>query len=154
MTTIPDVLKPEHVLLGLEADTPHAAIAATAALLRRDPRVSDWEALSRLLAEPPPCRASTDAGVGFCLPHARTEGVSDLIMSGARLARDLVFTGCGTPVRYIFCLGVPQALTADYLRIAGALMRILNDPATEQRLARATLRPEFVDVMGEFEMKL
>jgi PTS system nitrogen regulatory IIA component len=154
MITIPDALKPEHVLLDLEAANPREAIAATAALLRRDARVRDWEAFSKLLLEPAPCRAATAVGVGLCLPHARTDGVTGIIMSAARLSHDLSFAECGTPIRYIFCLGVPQALSADYLRIAGALMRIVNDQATEAKIHGAATRPEFVEAMGEFEMKL
>lgn len=154
MTTIPDALKPEHVLLGLEAANPREAIAATAALLRRDARVSDWDAFAKLLAEPAPCRAATASGIGICLPHARTDGVSALVMSAARLAHDLAFAECGTPIRYIFCLGVPQALTADYLRIAGALMRIMNERGSEEKIRQAATRPEFVEALGEYEMKL
>ena len=42
----------------------------------------------------------------------------------------------------------------DYLRIVGLLVRILKDPATEERLRAAKSGTEFVDCLSELESKL
>jgi mannitol/fructose-specific phosphotransferase system IIA component (Ntr-type) len=45
-------------------------------------------------------------------------------------------------------------MAADYLRVAGALMRIMSDPEAEARLRAAASPAEFLEVLGAREMKL
>jgi PTS system nitrogen regulatory IIA component len=75
-------------------------------------------------------------------------------MSAGRLSPEVAFTECAKPVRYVFCLGVPRALAADYLRIAGALMRLFKDADTEGALRVARTREEFVHVLSRLETRL
>lgn len=154
MITIPDALGADHVLLDLRANTSDEAIAEVAGLLRDDPRVTDWAAFYKELRAHVPCRVADAGTFTICLPHARTEAVSELVMSAARVSAPIPFAGAKTPVRYVFCLGAPKALAADYLRVAGALMRILSDAGAEERLRLARTPQEFLDVLSATEMKL
>ena len=154
MITIATTLDPEDVALDLVAATPEEAIAQLSAMLRRDERVLDWQEFSRVLQAHPPCRVAEVGDFGICIPHARTDAVTDLVMSACRLTPELTFTDCAKPVRYIFCLGVPQAMAADYLRIAGALMRLFTDAETERALSAAAPREEFVHALSRLETKL
>src|SRR4051794_10237944 len=138
MITIPDALGADHLILGLHASNADEAIAEVAGLLRDDPRVVDWTAFYKELRAHVPCRVTDAGSFAICLPHARTEAVTELVMSAARVTTPIPFSGSKTPVRYVFCIGAPKAMAADYLRVAGALMRILSDPAAEERLRTAT----------------
>lgn len=153
MITISDALLPEYVVLDLTATTPDAAIEHMAGVLRKHPHMEDWELFHEVLKTNPLCVTGKQE-YGVCIPHARTEGVSEMIMSAGRLATPLPFPGCEQPVRYVFCIGVPKAMVSDYLRIAGALMRVLSDPATDAALAAAKTRAEFVEALTSFETKL
>lgn len=154
MISIADTLRPERVRLTLTAVEAEAAIRETAALLQSAPEVLDWEALLPALLARAPCLADEGASFAFCLPHARTEAVSTMVMSIGRAPEGLAFPGCAAPVRYIFCLGVPQALATDYLRIVGLLTRTLRDPATESMLQTATSAAEFIDELAALEARL
>jgi mannitol/fructose-specific phosphotransferase system IIA component (Ntr-type) len=154
MITIPDALGADHVLLGLHATNADMAIAEVAGLLRDDPRVVDWAAFYKELRSHVPCRVADAGAFTICLPHARTEAVSELVMSAARMATPLPFPGSKAPVRYVFCIGAPKTMAADYLRVAGALMRILSDPAAEERLRSAPTAQEFLEVLGAGELKM
>ncbi len=154
MITISTALDPDHVALDLAAATPQEALARMAAMLRNDERVVDWREFSEVLQARPPCRVADAAEFGICIPHARTDAVTDLVMSAARLIPGVAFEGCEQPVRYIFCLAVPQTMAADYLRIAGALMRLFKDGETERALREAATREEFVHVLSRLETKL
>lgn len=153
MITLPDALRPEHVVLDLAATTPAAAIKTMSLPLRNDPRVIDWPGFVEALSQQPACRTA-DAGVGLYFAHARTTAVSDIVISAARLSPELPCAEIGSPVRYVFCIGVPQTMAADYLRLVGALMRIFKDPETEEALHTAATRQAFVEILGRLEIKL
>ncbi len=154
MISLADTLAPEHVALALPATTPEAAVAQLAGLLRHDERVLDWPAFYAELREHLPCRVLEQEDFGICVPHARTSAVSEMVMSAGRFDPGITFSACDKPVRYLFCIGVPQAMASDYLRIAGALMRIFTDPEAEAALHAAATREEFVAVLTRLERKL
>ena len=154
MIHIEDTLRPEHVLLGLAATSPEAATDALLARLHDDERVLDWPALREAVRKHPPCRVWDDVPFGICIPHARTDAVSGMVLTAARLAVDTMFPECAKPVRYVFCLGVPQAMAADYLRIAGLLMRVLTDESTEETLRTAQNGETFLSALENLEVKM
>lgn len=154
MITIADTLLAEDVVLNLAPDTPEAAIDHAARLLMDDERVIDWSEFYRVLRAHPPCRVSDELEFGICIPHARTGAVSEMVMSAVRLSREIYFPDCPQPIRYVFCIGVPQALAADYLRITGALMRLFKEPDAEMELRRSASAREFIEVLCRLEKKL
>ena len=113
-----------------------------------------YPAFDEALRKHPPCRVADAAPFGICIPHARTDAVSGMVLTAARLAVDTVFPDCEKPVRYVFCLGVPQAMAADYLRIAGLLMRIFTDPGTEEILRAAQNGESFLSALENLEVKI
>lgn len=154
MITIEDTLNPDHVLLDLEAKTPAAAVDAVIAVLRNDDRVLEWKDFVTELRNRPPCRVSETADFAICVPHVRTEAVTAMIMSAARLAEPMEFPDCSRPVRYIFCMAIPKALASDYLRIAGSLMRIFTDMDTEDELREASTPEQFVQILENLERRI
>ena len=154
MITIGDTLLAEDVALDLPVESPVAIIDHVARLLVDDERVLDWAEFHRALNAHPPCRVSEESDFGICIPHARTSAVNEMVMSAARVAGVLRFADCPQPIRYIFCIGVPKTMASDYLRIAGALMRIFKDSNAEQELRQATTPAEFVEVLCRLEKRL
>lgn len=154
MISIADTLRPERIRLSLTATEPDAAIRETAALLQSAPAVLDWDTLLTGLLKNAPCLSERDQAFSFLLPHARTEAVNTMVMSIGLSPAGIAFPCCEKPVRYIFCIGVPQALATDYLRIVGLLTRILKDPANEAMLCTATSANEFIDELTALEARL
>ena len=154
MTTLSNVLAPEHVRLNLAAATSEAAIKEVAGLLRDDPDVLDWEKFYSELRVAAPCAAERGCDFGICIPHTRTSAVRAMVISVGRFEPGLVFEGCPQLIRYVFCIGMPSALDADYLRILGLLARILKDPDTEQELRDAQTPSAFVSTLSRLESKL
>lgn len=154
MLSIADTLRPERVRLALAATVPEAAIRETAGLLLGAPAVLDWEALLAGLLRSAPCLADQDSPFAFCLPHARTEAVNTMVMSIGVSPGGIVFPDCPQPVRYIFCLGLPQAMAQDYLRIVGLLTRTLRDPANEAMLRTSPSPSDLIDELAALEARL
>ncbi len=75
-------------------------------------------------------------------------------MSAGRSKGGIAAKDAEWPVHFIFVIGVPVALAADYLRIIGALARIFKDPATKERLRQAPDVDAFLELLTAAEMKL
>jgi PTS system nitrogen regulatory IIA component len=63
--------------------------------------------------------------------------------------------GEGKPrVHYVFVIGVPVTMAADYLRIVGALARIFIKAEDDPQLLSAGSAQEFIDLLARREMEL
>jgi len=151
--TIDDILRPEHIDLDLKAATQDEAILSVASLLKEDDRVTDWDAFYKSLQTVQPCLAAA-GGAGICIPHGRTDSVTGMVMSAGRSHAGVIVPESESPVHFIFVIGVPLALAADYLRIIGAMTRIFKESGLKTRLRRAKKPEEFLRRLTSAEMKL
>lgn len=154
MITVADLLHHDHVRLQLAATQPKDAIMEVAALLKNDPEVLDWDALLKGVQASAPCLPEPDGGFALCIPHTRGECVSGMVMSVGCSQDGILFPGVELPVRYLFCIAVPRALAADYLRIVGLLARVFKDRQMETALREAKGGTEFVELLSRREARL
>lgn len=152
MITIADILQPKQILLDLKSPTREEAILEIAQILRSDPRISDWSGFYDALKALPPCLADNEH-FDLCIPHARTHAVSTMVMGVGRYS-EIPPTEDQSKTHYIFVIGVPVALAADYLRIIGALARIFRHAATEKSLRGTKTGEQFIAILERAEMKL
>ena len=153
MITIADILHPEDIDLELKMTQQEEAIHHVAALLRDDERVKDWNAFYAGLASRQPCIAAA-GGTEICIPHTRTDSVTGMVMSAGRSNGGIAIKEADSPIHFVFVIGVPLALAADYLRIIGAMARIFKDPVAKDRLRQAKTTEEFLQLLAVAEMKL
>jgi len=143
MTTIGNVLRPDHIKLRATANEPDSAIKEVAILLKGEPGGARLERP----AEGGPRFRAVSAGAGgwfaLCIPHTRGECVSAMVMSAGRFEEGIVFPSVEFPVRYIFCIAVPRALAADYLRIVGPAGPGVHGSRGGRRIARGGYRCGF-----------
>ncbi len=153
MITIDDILSPRRVLLDLTATTQGSAIHEIAGLLKGDERVVDWNGFVASLKNGGSC-VSNENGYGLCIPHARTNCVTAMVMAAGRSRDGILFDTVEGPMRihYIFVIGVPLAMASDYLRIIGALARMFRSPQNEAELRRARNPQEFIAMLAASEM--
>ena len=154
MITIADLLRPDHVLLNVQATEPWKAIDEVAALVKNDPSVLDWDTLLKGVHASAPCLPENNGGFSLCIPHTRGDCVNSMVMSVGRSEAGIVFPNVPEPVRYIFCIAVPRALAADYLRIVGLLARVFKDRTAETDLRAAEKGADFVELLSRREAKL
>lgn len=154
MITIADLLHPDHVSLQILAENSRLAISEVAMLVKGDPAVLEWEELLKGVHASAPCLPEPAGGFALCIPHTRSDCVNGMVMSVGRANPGIVFPGVDLPVRYIFCIAVPRALAADYLRIVGLLARVFKDRQMESALFAAETPEGFVDILSRREAKL
>ena len=154
MITLADILPAAHITLDIAATKPREAIDEVAVLVKNDPGVDDWDALLAGVHAVAPCLPEIEGGFAICIPHTRGECVSSMVISVGRSAAGVAFPGVELPVRYVFCIAVPRALAADYLRIVGLLARVFKDPAAESELRAAATPADFIALLSRREAKL
>jgi mannitol/fructose-specific phosphotransferase system IIA component (Ntr-type) len=153
MITIADILHPEDIDLELKMTNQEEAINHVAALLKEDDRVTDWNAFYKGLQSQQPCIGAA-GGTGVCIPHTRSQSVTGMVMSAGRSRNGIVSKEAQGAVHFLFVIGVPVALAADYLRIIGALARIFKDPDIKEKLRQTGDVEEFLQLLASAEMKL
>lgn len=153
MITIADILHPRDIDLDLKMSNQEEAIHHVAALLREDERIRDWNGFYNGLGSRQPCVAAA-GGTEICIPHTRTDAVDGMVLAVGRSASGISVREAEGPVYFIFVIGVPLALAADYLRIIGALTRIFKEPANKESLRQASVPEEFLQLLAAAEMKL
>ena len=153
MITIADILDVRHVDLNLKQTSQQEAIFSVASMLKDDDRVLEWNQFYGGLKS---SHAAVAAEHDFelCIPHTRTNSVSGMVMSAGRTAQGVTFQNSEATIHYIFVIGVPSALAADYLRIIGALARIFKDTGAEKKLRVAKEPTDFLALLSSMEMKL
>ncbi len=154
MIPIADILLPSRIELNLQACSPTLAIDEVAALFKHAPEVDDWGCLIRGLQLTAPCLVEATADFAICIPHIRGDCVNRMVMGVGRSLNGVPRVGESCPVRYFFCIGVPRALAADYLRIIGLLARVFKDSRMENELSLATTPEEFVAILSQCEARI
>lgn len=156
MITIGSILTPRLINLDLVAKTPEAATLEVAERLRGHEKVKNWNAFVSALKPGSTC-ITNESGYGICIPHARTNDVSGMVMAAGRSRAGIAVPTEEDPdarVHYLIVIGVPLALAADYLRIIGAIARTFRSPQSELALRSATTPERFIELLASNEMAI
>jgi PTS system fructose-specific IIC component len=151
MIRLRDTLRPENVLLEIDARSREEAVHQVAELLRSDTRVIDWQEFFGALKERD-AAGKIDLGLGLALPHARTPAVDDMVMAFGRLITPV--QGEQGPIRFVMVVGIPEAMDAAYLRLVGILMRVFRSNKLRSQLEHAQKPGEVMAVFEEGETEL
>lgn len=123
---------PETARLGLDVPSRHAAVEATAELLRTDPRVGPWEEFWSSIGP----KQIVDLGrSGVCLAHGRSRAVKDLALAASLLASPV--EGDPEPVCAVLVFAIPLTMAEEYLRAVGAIARACGEARKREALFAA-----------------
>ncbi len=130
---ISKILKPEHIKLDLQATQRIEGIREAASLLTTHPDVSNYQSFyNELLARERVESTCLESGVAF--PHARTDHVNNMVLAAGRSVEGIWFDNSNQKVNFLFVIGTPKRMVADYLTIVGSLARLLKDSEVRDQL--------------------
>ncbi len=153
MIPIQEILTPSHVNLTLSTSDQAGAVAEVLSKLSGDPRVHDWDELSRTINERK-APAITCGECGVCIAHGRTNAVSSLVMAAGRSPSGLLSLEIKQPVRLVFVAGIPAAFDSEYLRVVGAIARLCSNKVLLKELLAAQTPEKFIELLSAAESKL
>ncbi len=149
MKQLSHFLFPESVALSLSAEEEEATLEEVLKLLRYDSRVGDWVQFSQAIVERPPFPLYINEQAAVMIYHARTNAVQDLVMAVGRSSKGIFFKEKTERVPLVFVIGIPHALSNEYLRIMGSIARLCKDQALLQNLLSLKTPEEFIQLLSQ-----
>jgi fructose-specific phosphotransferase system IIA component len=144
-------LKPQTICLNLTQTEKKAALREVASLLKNQGVISDFEVFINEILERERI-SNTALGHEVALPHARTDQVSDIVIAVGRYATGVDFGAHDQmPVHFIILIGTPKKMVTDYLRIVGALARLMKQESFRANLMACKTPEEFIEAFRQAE---
>jgi len=132
--------------LSLEATTQAEAVEQLLQLLRGDERVLDPDKLEEAVRERN-APAIEENGTAICIAHGRTDCLRGVVMAAGRLKEGVPVAGAQSPLRLVFVAGIPSALSAEYLRLVGAIARICSSKELLNKLLTVRDPARFIQLL-------
>lgn len=143
------LLAVEAVDLDVRAREKNAALWQVASRLTGNPGVPDVEALfSEILVRE--TAGNTAMGHGVAMPHARTDLCRGIVIAAGRSVDGVDYEAPdGLPIRIIFLIGTPRQQITEYLRVVGALARLLARDSVRRQLLGAPDVAAFIQAIAQ-----
>jgi mannitol/fructose-specific phosphotransferase system IIA component (Ntr-type) len=91
---------------------------------------------------------STGIGNGVAIPHAKVEGLNELILVFARSQNGIDFQALDdAPVHLIFLVIAPPTIVTDYLKLLAAISALLKKKKSRTALLQANSKTEIITVI-------
>ena len=132
-----EILSPEAIAVGLNATSKKHLMQELAQRAESASGLNARDAFEALLERER--LGPTGMGRGVAIPHARIEGLTEIVGVFAQLARPVDFDAVdGEPVDLVFALFAPIDAGANHLRALARVSRSLRDANTCSTLRAAT----------------
>ena len=154
MISISEILLPEHINLDLHAPDSRTAVEELLFPLRGDIRISDWDALREAILERDAPAIPAGPDCALLIAHGRTNSVNSLVMAAGRSLAGFPADGIEGKIRLIFVVGIPTALSQDYLRVVGTIARLCAKPDHLEKLLATSQAAQFLALLLAWENKL
>ena len=91
---------------------------------------------------------STVIGNGVAIPHAKIEGLNELILVFARAPNGINFQALDdAPVHLIFLVIAPPSIVTDYLKLLAAISALLKKKKSRTALLQANSKAEIISAI-------
>jgi fructose-specific phosphotransferase system IIA component len=149
-----EILKPQNIIVPLEAKTKNEAIGALVSLLAKNGEIQDAKAVLDAVLEREMTR-TTGIGNGLAIPHGKCSGTAQLVMAIGRLATPIDFQAIdGRPVSLIWLLTSPPDKTGPHIHALARISRLMTIDKFRQALMQAKTPQEIYDVIVQQENAL
>ena len=146
-----ELLSPDCIKVGLEAEDKEEAIAELVEQLVRARRIPDRSAAVRCIFERER-RQSTGIGHGVAIPHGKDVTVPQLALAVGISQTGIEFDSLdGEPVFLVFLVLAQEANPGPHIQALAEIARLLQDGNIYARLRKATQTGEVLAAIGQFE---
>jgi len=149
-----DILKPQNIKIPLVAATKTDAIGELVQLMADNGEATDAKKVLEAVLDRESTR-TTGIGNGLAIPHGKTNGVKDLVMSIGKPATPIDFQSIdGRPVTIIWLLSSPPDKTSSHIHALARISRLMTIDKFRQALNAATTAQEMYDIIVKQESQL
>jgi fructose-specific phosphotransferase system IIA component len=149
-----DILKPQNILIPMQAKTKNDAIGELVSLLAGNGEIQDGKAVLDAVLERETTR-TTGIGNGLAIPHGKCAGTTQLVMAIGKLAAPIDFQSIdGRPVSLIWLLSSPPDKTGPHIHALARISRLMTIDKFRQTLNSAKTAKEMFDAIAQQESSL
>lgn len=95
---------------------------------------------------------TTGIGMGIAVPHARTEGLKEIIISIALLDNPLDFQSLdGENVKLIILVGAPKNPSKKYLEALSDIARVFRNKKNRENIFASKTKDQLIEAIAELE---
>lgn len=153
-TEINQLLRPEHVCIGLSGTSKEEVINALIDVLDGHEDIDSLEAVRSAIFEREEMM-STGVGKGLGLPHAKTPAATDTVAAFATTAHPVDFGAIDDePIRLLLLLVGPEDHKSKHIKILGRISRLVSREGVREELLGAETPNTIIDVLREEEAEL
>ncbi|PKR77698.1 PTS fructose transporter subunit IIA [Halalkalibacillus sediminis] len=148
--SLAELLKQEHVLLGLPSETKEDTINKMVEKMQETGVVTEPETFKEAV-NAREVEGSTGIGYAVAIPHGKSTGVAEASLAFARLANEVDWQSLdGNPVSYVFLIAIPEEQAGkEHLQILSQLSRKLMHEEFRAKLAEAEDSKELIAALEE-----
>lgn len=153
-TQLSNLLKPDTILVEMQASSKSEALEAMMKLIAKHPAVVDLERVKKDVLERESIM-STGVGRGLALPHAKTAGVIETLAALAISSRPVDYGSIDQqPVRLFFLLLGPEEARSQHIKTLSRISRLMNRAHIRNALLDAEDAGEVMEILASGEMEL
>ncbi len=146
-----DILKPDKIIASMKGKSKEEVINELVDLFKDNDRVTDLEAMRNSVLEREKIM-STGVGKGFAIPHAKTNGVNEIIAAFGKLDEPIDFKALDDqPVNLIFLLIGKENLVGPHIKLLSRISRMMNKDDFREALMKAESKEEIYKLFDEEE---
>lgn len=147
-----ELLAPARVKVPLVGGDKEAVLDELVELVVRSERLERERKAIQLAVRERERVLSTGIGEGVAIPHAKYDGLRDIVMA-AGVSRDALEYGAldGRPVRLFFLILGPGSAAGVQVRILSRIGRLMRDGNIRERLESAADAERFLQLLEEAE---
>lgn len=150
---ISDILRPEHIAVELKSNSKEEIIDELVDLLKGDDRVVDLDMVRYSVKERENIM-STGVGLGFAIPHSKTNGVISIIAAFGKRNEPIDFNSMdGKPVNLFFLLVGKENMVGPHIKLLSRISRMMNHEEFRNALKNARSSEEIYSIFVEEENK-
>ncbi len=148
-----DLLTADVIKIPLESEEKYQLIEEMVNLLNESGRIANRDLVLNAVFERERVM-STGMGDGVAIPHAKTEGVKELVAAFGITKQEIDFQAIdGKPVRIVFLLVGPTDQTGPHLKALSRISRLMHRKEFRDRLALSRSAEEVIEAITGEERK-
>jgi fructose-specific phosphotransferase system IIA component len=148
---VSEILQPDKIIPSLKGRSKTEVINELVDLFKDDERVKDLEGVREAVHEREKIM-STGVGKGFAIPHAKSNGVNDIIAAFGKLDEPIDFQALdGQPVNLVFLLVGKENLVGPHIKLLSRISRMMNNEEFRENLSKARTAEEIYNLFVEEE---
>ncbi len=134
---ISDILKEDYIIADLDAGDKEGVLNELSLFLEHKGAIQDHGKLLQALLDREKL-GSTGIGDNMAIPHAKHEGIEQIITVFARSRKGIDFQSLDRkPVHYVFLLLAPPASTGLHLKALAKIARLFKNPSLRENILKA-----------------